>query len=420
MHQLLRATARLRQSLPAEVFTLCLVILLADIVAGIFLPTFSLYARDLGVSLALLGILNTVGGLTQLAASLPLGIVSDVVGRTRVLTAGTLAFALALLILGLVGSVPALFVGRVLFAIGSVATFQIGAAYLGDITAPEQRSTAFGLYTTAMGLGFALGPIIGGQIAATGGTARAYLVGACIALTALLVTALMLRGGRVAPRPAGAAPRETTGGLDVRGRLGSIVGTPDLLLVTFGNMLIMLTFAGAVTTFFPVYGREIALTQATIGTMFALRATVSTLGRFPNGMISRAFGSWTVMLGALCLNVVAMFGIAATTSPWLLTMLLAAEGLAFGAYLVAGQTYVADHTAPAVRGTAVGFYSMAGSLGAALTPFVLGLVADRWGVGQVFVVTGWALLVGLACTAAGVVMLRRARDPEQQTVRRHR
>lgn len=402
MHQLLSATLRLRQSLPAEVFTLCAVILLADIVAGIFLPTFSLYARDLGVSLALLGTLNTVGGLTQLVGSLPLGMVSDVVGRTRVLTAGMLAFAAALLTLSLAAGLPALVLGRVLFALGSVAVFQIGAAYLGDVTAPEQRATAFGLYTTAMGLGFALGPIIGGQIASAGGTARAYMVGSVIALAGLLLAATRLRDRPAAPR-AGAAPPPAS----ARGRLRAIVAMPDLLLVTFGNMLVSLTFAGAVTTFFPVYGREIALTQATIGAMFAVRATVSTLGRFPNGMISRALGSWTVMVGALAINVLAMFGIASTESPWLLTLLLAAEGLAFGAYLVAGQTYVANHTVPEVRGTAVGFYSMAASVGGALAPLLLGLVAERWGVAQVFYATGWVLTVGLLLSVVGLAALRR-------------
>lgn len=402
MHQLLQATTRLRQTLPAEVFILCGVIMLADIVAGIFLPTFSLFARDIGVSLALLGTINTVGGLTQVAGSLPIGMTSDVVGRTRVLIGGLLAFAAALLVLGLVASVPALFVGRMLFALGSVAVFQIGAAYLGDITEPEQRATAFGLYTTAMGLGFALGPLIGGQIASAGGTARAYLVGAMVALLAVALAATRLRERPRAPAPAGQAPAPTAGG-----RIRTIVANPDLLLVTFGNMLISLTFAGAVTTFFPVYGREIALTQAAIGMMFAVRATVSTLGRFPNGMISRALGSWSVMIGALVLNIVAMFGIASTQSPWLLTALLAAEGLAFGAYLVAGQTYLADHTEPAVRGTAVGFYSMAGSIGGAFAPLLLGLVADRWGVAQVFVVTGWTLTGGLLLSLAGLAALRR-------------
>ncbi|HET8627085.1 MAG TPA: hypothetical protein VFL91_06685, partial [Thermomicrobiales bacterium] len=47
---------------------------------------------------------------------------------------------------------------------------------------------------------------------------------------------------------------------------------PDLLLVSFGNLLVGLTFAGAVTTFFPLYGRAVGLSEATIGALFAARA----------------------------------------------------------------------------------------------------------------------------------------------------
>ncbi|MDQ3549837.1 MAG: MFS transporter, partial [Chloroflexota bacterium] len=76
--------SRVRASMSSEVFALCVIIFVADIVAGIIIPTFSLFARDLGVSLALLGVLNTLSGVTQLAASIPLGIMSDRIGRTRI------------------------------------------------------------------------------------------------------------------------------------------------------------------------------------------------------------------------------------------------------------------------------------------------------------------------------------------------
>ena len=61
---------------------------------------------------------------------------------------------------------PLLIVGRIFFGLAGVATFQIGAAHLGDITdAGGTRAFAFGLYATAMGLGFTIGPLLGGQIA---------------------------------------------------------------------------------------------------------------------------------------------------------------------------------------------------------------------------------------------------------------
>lgn len=385
---------------------LCLVIFLADVVAGIFVPTFALYARDIGVSLALLGSLNTIGGCTQLATSLPLGIVSDLIGRTRVLFVGMLTFAAALLLLASAGSVWALLVGRMMFAIASVATFQIGATYLGDVTLPEQRSLAFGVFTTAMGLGFAIGPLLGGYVAGMYGTPGAYVLGAGVAMLGLLVAATSL-SWRPPARPAQTMSRR--GRHTIVQDMRAFGSTLDLVLVTFGNFLVTLTFSGAITTFFPVYGREIGLSPAAIGVMFTVRATVSTIGRFPNGVISRVFSSWAVIIAALVLNIVAMFGISATTDPLALSAFLAAEGLAFGAYLVAGQTYVADRTIAESRGTAVGLYATAGSIGGAFAPLVLGMIADRFGIAEVFVVTGWTLVAGLGILALGLVAVRERR-----------
>ncbi|HEX5503960.1 MAG TPA: MFS transporter, partial [Thermomicrobiales bacterium] len=140
----------------------------------------------------------------------------------------------------------------------------------------------------------------------------------------------------------------------------------------------------------------------------AARALVSTLGRLPNGLIARALGNQAVLLGALGVDAAAMFGVAHSRSPALLAPLLAAEGLAFGAYLVAGQTYVAEHTDARDRGTAVGLYALAASVGGTAGPIALGLLAGRLGLPAVFTATGWALLAGLVCSAAGTIALGRA------------
>ncbi len=125
---------RLRAAITGPVAALCLVIFLADVVAGIIIPSFSLYARDLGVSLALLGAINTLGGVTQLSASIPLGVFSDRIGRTRVIMIGLSAFLLAMLAFAVADGPWMIAVGRILQGVAVVATFQIGAAYLGDIT----------------------------------------------------------------------------------------------------------------------------------------------------------------------------------------------------------------------------------------------------------------------------------------------
>lgn len=408
-------------------FGLCAVIFLADVIAGILLSSFSVYARAAGVSLATLGAITSGAGFVHLGAALPLGALSDSVGRRALLLAGMLAFTLAMVALALTDHVAALVVARVLFALAGIAVFQIGSAYLGDLTTPEQRPLAFGLLTTAMGAGFAVGPLLGGQIADRLGYGAAYMAGAAVGLAGLLLAARALydqrenhtlvrrfrrllsvrdteRTASVSPYlPVSLSQPETGGGAVAGVRL--VLGNRRLLLATFGNMLVSLTFAGTVTTFFPLLGRELALTQAVIGGMFATRAAISTAGRFPNSALARRFGNQSVMLGAILANIIAMFGIAATSNPTVLTALLALEGLAFGAYLVSGQTEVANQTTIENRGAVIGAYATASGLGGAVAPLALGLVADTWGVRAVFTVTGWTLLAGFAVCLLGAALV---------------
>jgi len=380
-----------RVRVPADVGALCLVILLADVLAGIVVPTFSLHAQALGVSLGALGTLGALGGIVQLAASIPFGILSDRVGRPIMIVGGMACFGLGLLCFALAQGLPLLILGRVFLGLAPVATFQIGTAQLGDITTPGQRSFAFGLYATAMGLGFTIGPLIGGQLAERAGTPAAYLVGAAIALIGVALTLRTVH-------PVGSKGARVTGARGLRG-VAAILGRADIALVCLGNLLVTWTFAGAVSTFFPLYGETLGLTAATLGSFFALRAFVSALGRLPNALIVRAFGNRAVLFAALAIEAAIMFALGHVTAPALLALLLACEGLAYGAYLVAGQAYIADQSTAENRGTATGLYGMAASLGGVTAPAAMGVLATRAGLPAVFTATAWLLVVGLLAIA---------------------
>jgi MFS family permease len=311
------------------------------------------------------------------------------------------AFALGMFCVGVANGLPLLLAGSLLFGVAGVATFQIGAALLGDVTAPGQRAMAFGLYTTAMGVGFTIGPLIGGQLAERAGTDVAFIVGAIVALVAGILAILILPKPRL-ERAQGGAARSLRGILVMARR-------SDLALACLGTLLMSWTFNGAISTFFPIYGDALGLSAATIGALFALRALVSAFGRIPNGMLARTLGNQSVMLGALVIDALAMLALAFTQQTWLLAVLLICEGLAFGAYLVSGQTFVADRTTAENRGTAVGLYAMAGSIGGIAAPASLGAVADRWGIAATFGITSALLAVGIVVIVVGMAWTGRTK-----------
>lgn len=107
------------------------------------------------------GYITTVYAIMNFFAAPVLGSLSDRFGRRPVLLMSIGTLAIDFVIMGLAHSVWLLFLGRLLSGI-SGATHSTAAAYIADVTEPKERGRAFGMLGAAFGLGFILGPAIGG------------------------------------------------------------------------------------------------------------------------------------------------------------------------------------------------------------------------------------------------------------------
>ncbi len=158
---------------------------------GIIMPVLPQLVMEVGqVNLAsAMGIATAIGLVMAVAtflASPVLGNLSDHFGRRRVLLLSLAGLAADYILLTIVHTLPWLFVARALSGIfgGSVAAAQ---AAIADVTIPENRARNFGFVGAAFGIGFVVGPVIGGFLGET--SSRAPFVAA-----ALLAAANMLYG----------------------------------------------------------------------------------------------------------------------------------------------------------------------------------------------------------------------------------
>jgi len=380
----------LRRVLRREVITICAVIFLADVMSGVVSPTFSLYAQELGASLTVVGALSSTIGLTRLFSSMPIGVISDRVGRKAVLTVGMLLFALAAAGYAWSPNALWLFPARIVGGLAMVCTFFIGIAYVGDVVAPEERGLAFGLYTTSMGAGFTVGPLFGAAVAERYGIAGSYLAAAALALLGAVIAARGLQ--RITNH--GGSHQAVQRRLPWSGA-ADILRQPGVVAGSLGNLLMSMSFGGAVANFFPVYTASLLVPQAVISSMFSVRAFGSTLARMPTGAIASRYPSRLLMYATLALTMVVLILMTQVSSTELLGLLLVLEGVAFGSFLTSGQIFVAENCTPQTRGAAVGVYSTAGSLGSTASAIIFGAVADRFGVRLVFRLAGLLILAGL-------------------------
>jgi MFS transporter, DHA1 family, tetracycline resistance protein len=160
------------------IFTL---VLIDSIGFGIILPVLPRLIMELtgvGIDQAARygGWLSFVYALMQFFCAPVLGNLSDRFGRRPVLLFALLALGVDYLIMGLAPAIGWLFLGRTIAGMAG-ASFTPAYAYVADITPPQRRAQSFGLMGAAFGIGFIVGPAIGGLLGALGPRAPFFTAG---------------------------------------------------------------------------------------------------------------------------------------------------------------------------------------------------------------------------------------------------
>lgn len=109
------------------------------------------------------GLFGVAWGLAHFLAAPVHGALSDRFGRRPLILLSCVGLGLDYVLMALAPSLVWLFLGRVLSGM-TAASFTVAGAYIADVTPPEKRAGAYGLYGAAWGLGFILGPAIGGLL----------------------------------------------------------------------------------------------------------------------------------------------------------------------------------------------------------------------------------------------------------------
>ncbi len=131
-----------------------------------------------------MGLFVTTWALMQLFCSPILGMLSDFYGRRPVILLSNFGLGLDYIVMALSPTIGWLFLGRVLSGITS-SSLSTANAYISDVTPPERRARAFGIFTVAFGIGFILGPAVGGWLGAVNPRLPFWVAGAFSLLNAL-------------------------------------------------------------------------------------------------------------------------------------------------------------------------------------------------------------------------------------------
>jgi DHA1 family tetracycline resistance protein-like MFS transporter len=135
---------------------------------GIIVPVLpklvvSFEGGDVAHSARIVGLFGFAWAAMQFLASPVVGAMSDRYGRRPVVLLSNFGLGLDYLVMAVAPSVPWLLVGRLISGITS-SSYSTASAYIADVTSPDERAAKFGLLGAAFGLGFVVGPAVGGVL----------------------------------------------------------------------------------------------------------------------------------------------------------------------------------------------------------------------------------------------------------------
>ena len=172
----------------SPIFIIFLTVFITMIGFGIVIPVLPVYAKSEPFKLtpSELGWLVGIFSLVQLVSAPLMGKLSDRVGRRPVLLISVLGTAAGFFILGAAHSAWMLFLGRI---VDGASGGNIGAAQscIADVTKPENRSKAMGMIGAAFGLGFVIGPALGGILGHIDPSLPFYVAGGLSIVNAILI-----------------------------------------------------------------------------------------------------------------------------------------------------------------------------------------------------------------------------------------
>ena len=369
---------------------------------GLVIPLLPFYAERFGASPVQMTLLFAVYSLMSMLAAPLWGRLSDRVGRRPVLMASMAAAALAYLWLGFATQLWMVFAARA-FAGACAGNIAAAQAYIADVTPPEKRARGMGMIGAAFGLGFIVGPVIGGIVAGsdlkTADLQTPGLIAAALSGTALLGIVLLLRESlsptsRREPRGRVAALRDAIG----QATLGR------LLAVFF---LVILAFSGMETTFAWWAIDQFGWGPRPIGFVFFYVGLLSAA--MQGGLIgplTRRFGEERLMLGGLVLIALGLLVLAFVRAVPLLVVALTLLALGMGAMQPTLNSLISRRAAPEQQGEVLGVAQSVGALARVMGPIVAGSLFSSLGPGSPFLwgallvvlalLTGWRLLSQLA------------------------
>lgn len=351
---------------------------------GLLLPTIPEYTDYLEAPESLEGLIVNAFSLSMALFLIPFGLLSDKLGRRRVLVTGLVLFAVGHLIYPQVSSPWLLFGARAVHGVACAAFIPAMAGLLIDLAHFGERGKTLGRFGAAALLGVAVGPAFGGVVLRHWDFDAVFYVAGLVPVIGLGLVLWKFAALSGQPEDTVAESDHSWGWLRKRRGIASLL-VPFFLTVGSG---IIYTYIGG-------YVEPFGIEEDGAGFIIAIMYFSSALSRAPAGTMSDRVGRKPIILFGLLVSVVSVVLVPSLESFTLLSVAALCFGVGMGMAMTPSAALLADVVPSGARGRAMGTLNTALHAGLFAGPALIGPLAATSGYGVMFRTCALALAGGL-------------------------
>jgi MFS family permease len=378
--------------------------LLFSIGQGAVLPIVPLFARELGASVAVAGLIVAMRGLGTMFADLPSGVMESRFGDKTVSIIGTGMVVVVAFGASLAGT-PLQFAALIFFmGAGWSLWFLARLSFISQAVPVEQRGRALALVGGTNRLGTFIGPILGGVLAGQFGLEAAFYLQAVLGACAVAVIVVCVKNER--------PPETHLDGMDAYRRIFATAREHRYVLATAGMVGVSLQLLRlGREVLIPLWGDSIDLDVAQIGLIFGISSLLDAVLFYPTGSIMDTWGRKWAATPCLVILALSLALMPLTGSFWGMLAVGLLSGFGNGLGTGVGMTLGVDFSPPDARGEFLGMWRFISDVGTSAGPLVIGGITAVGSLGLACIAIAGIGFGGAAIMAFLVPETLRRRQP---------
>lgn len=354
------------------------------------------YLLQLAASTFEVGLVIGAFGLTVAISAIPLGYLSDRIGRMRMVTVGLVLIAISAFVVASRTSIYELLPAYVFMGFAMACASPSLDASVADNIQMSRVGAAMGRLASSIQMGISLGPAMAGLIAASMGIVSTLYVAA---LFSLVLFALLPFASRLL---------QNSGSKEKRVKQAHVLPVNKGTVVGWGGFFASFIIWGGIAAFVPIYAAAGGLEISIIGMIFSIQAAVAFVARIPlGGLVDRLRQERKlIIIGVVVASLtVSLMGHLSGAVMILVAMIVIS--LARSTINVSSLAVVARSASKDDRGAAMGAASSSRNMGNAIGPILMGAILGFQGYVVAFSLLGLSALVILSGVLVGLVLVAR-------------